>query len=83
MVRTAARDTGRALVRVLYYTIISTVSTSVEVTFNPISALLRCHIMILLTLKASHNIVFLRVDINIVKLIIQKNIISYDKFSFS
>ena len=34
--------------------------------------------MILLTLEALYNTAFLRVDINIVILIIKKNIISYD-----
>ena len=45
-------------------------STSAEVTLNSILAVLRYYIMILLTLKVSHNIVFLRVDIDIVILII-------------
>ena len=45
-------------------------STSVEVTLNLILAVLRCHIIILLTLVALHNVTFLRVDINIVILII-------------
>ena len=65
-----ARDTGCALVRVLNYIFISAISNSAEVTSNFISAVLRCHTMILLTLEASHNIIFLRVDINVVILII-------------
>ena len=39
--------------------------------------------MILLTLKASHNMIFLRVDIDIMILIIQKNVILYDKIDLS
>ena len=70
MTRTAARDTSCALVRVLNYTIISAMSTGAEVTLKLISAVLRCYIIILLTLKVSHNVTFLRVDINIVILII-------------
>ena len=54
-------------------------STSTEVTLNSISAVLRCHMIVLLTLEATHNAVFLRVDINIVILIIQKNIILYNE----
>ena len=45
-------------------------SISAKVTLNLISAVLRYYMIILLTLEASHNIVFLRVDINIVILII-------------
>ena len=45
-------------------------STSVEVTLNSILAVLRYYMMILLTLKVSYNIVFLRVDIDIIILII-------------
>ena len=37
--------------------------------------------IVLLTLEASHNTAFLRVDINIVILIIQKNIILYNKIN--
>ena len=70
MIRTAARDTDCALVRVLDHIVISAMSTSAEVTLNLISAVLRCHMMILLTLKVSYNTAFLRVDINIVILII-------------
>ena len=81
MARAAARNTGCALVRVLDYTVVSAMSTSAEVTSKPISAVLRCHMMILLTLVASHNVTFLRVDINVVILIVQKNIISYDKIN--
>ena len=65
-----ARNADCALVRVLDYTVISALSTSTEVTSNLISAVLRCHMIILLTLVVSHNMIFLRVDINIVILII-------------
>ena len=70
MISAAARNTGCTLVRVLDNIIISAMSFSIEVISNLISAVLRCHIIILLTLKASHNVIFLRVDINIVILII-------------
>ena len=70
MTRITARDTGCALVRVLNYINISAMSTSAEVTSNTILTVLRCYIMILLTFEVSHNAVFLRVDINIVILII-------------
>ena len=83
MIRTVARDTSCALFRVFNYTVISAMSTSTEVTLNLISAVLRCCIIILLTLEASHNVTFLRVDINIIILIIQKNIILYDKIDLS
>ena len=79
MIRTAARDTGCALVRVLDYIIISAMSTSAEVMLNLISAVLRHHMIILLTLEASYNTAFLRVDINIVILIIKKNTIFYNE----
>ena len=69
MIRIIARNTDYALVRVLDYIIICAMSTNVEVTLNLISAVLRHHIIVLLTLKASHNIIFLRVDINVVILI--------------
>ena len=45
-------------------------STSAEVTLKLILTVLRYHTIILLTLVASHNIVFLRVNINVVILII-------------
>ena len=45
-------------------------SISAEVTLNLILAVLRCYMIILLTLEVSHNIAFLRVNINIVILII-------------
>ena len=83
MIRAAARNTGHTLVRVLNHTVISAMSISAEVTLNLISAVLRCCMMILLTLVASHNIIFLRVDINIVILIVQKNVISYNKVDLS
>ena len=70
MIRTVTRNADYALVRVLNYTVISAISISVEVTSNPILAVLRHHTIILLTLVASHNVTFLRVDIDIVILII-------------
>ena len=70
MIRTAARDTDCTLVRVLNYTVISTISTGAEVTLNSILTVLRCHTIILLTLETSHNMTFLRVNINIIILII-------------
>ena len=70
MIRTAARDTGHTLIRVLNHTVIRAISISAEVTLNLISAVLRYYMIILLTLEASHNVTFLRVDINIVILII-------------
>ena len=70
MARTAARDTDCALASVLNYTVISTMSNSAEVTLNLISAVLRCCTIIFLTLEASYNMKFLRVDIKIVILII-------------
>ena len=59
MIRITARNAGHTLVRVLNYTVISAMSISIEVTLNLISAVLRHHIMILLTLRVSHNIAFL------------------------
>ena len=71
MIRTAARDTDHTLVRVLNYIVFSAMSTtSTEVTLNLILAVLRYYTMILLILEASHNTAFLRVDINIMILII-------------
>ena len=70
MIRMIARDTGCTLVRVLDHTVISVMSTSAEVTSNLILAVLRYCIIILLTLEVSHNVAFLRVDINIMILII-------------
>ena len=70
MIRIAARDTDYTLVRVLNYIIISVISISAKVTSNSISAVLRHCMIILLTLKASHNVIFLRVNINIIILII-------------
>ena len=70
MTKTAARETDHTLVRVLDYTVISAMSISAEVTLNLILTVLRHHTMILLTLKVSHNVTFLRVNISIVILII-------------
>ena len=67
---TAARDTGCALVRVFDYTVISAMSNSAEVTLNLIFVVLKCCMIVLLTLEASHNMIFLRVDIDAVILII-------------
>ena len=80
---TAARDTGCALARVFNYTVISAMSNSAEITLNLISAVLRYCMIILLTLEASHNMIFLRVDINVIILIIQKNVISYNKINLN
>ena len=83
MIRVAARNADCALVRVLDYRVISALSTIAEVTLNLILAVLRYCTMILLTLVTSHNAAFLRVDINIVILFVQKNIILYDKVNLS
>ena len=83
MIRITTRNAGHTLVRVLNHIVVSAMSISTEVTLNLILAVLRCHIIILLTLVASYNMTFLRVNINIVILIIQKNIISYNKIDLS
>ena len=83
MIRAAARNVSHSLVRVLDYTEISAMKTSAEVISNLISAVLRYYMMILLTLVASHNVIFLRVDIDVVILIVQKNVISYNKVDLS
>ena len=70
MIRTVTRDTGHALARVFNYTVISAISTGAEVTSNLTLAVLRYCIIIFLALKASHNTAFLRVNINIIILII-------------
>ena len=70
MIRAVTRNTGCALVRVLNHTVISAMSISAEVTLNLILAVLRHCMIILLTLVVSHNVIFLRVDINVVILII-------------
>ena len=70
MIKTAARNAGRALVRVLDYIVISAISTSIKVTLNLILIVLRYHTIILLTLVTLYNMTFLRVDINVVILII-------------
>ena len=70
MIRIVTRDSGHTLTRVLNHTVISAISISTEVTSNVLSTVLRCCIIILLTLEVSHNTAFLRVDINIVILII-------------
>ena len=79
MARAAARNAGHTLARVLDHTVNSAMSTSAEVTSNLILTVLRCHMMILLILIISYNVILLRVDINIVILIVQKNDILYDK----
>ena len=83
MTRVTARNTGHTLTRVHDHIIISVISTSAEVTLNSILTVLRCHMIILLTLVTSHNMIFLRVDINIMILVVQKNVISYDKINLS
>ena len=65
-----ARNTGYTLVRVLDNIVISAISFNIEVTSDLILAVLRYYIIILLTLKVSHNVTFLRIDIDIVILII-------------
>ena len=70
MISAAVRNTGHTLVRVLNNIVVSAISFSAEVISNLISAVLRHHIIILLTLKASYNTVFLRMNINIVILVI-------------
>ena len=70
MIRIAVKDTGCALVRVLNHTVVSAMSASAEVTSNLILSVLRCCMMILLTLVKSHNVTFLRVNIDIIILII-------------
>ena len=64
------RNTGRTLVRDLDNTVISAISFSTEVILNLVLTVLRYCTMILLTLEASYNIVFLRIDTNIVILIV-------------
>ena len=70
MIRTVIRDADYTLVRVLNHTVISAMSTSAEVILNLILTVLRHHMIILLTLEASYNTAFLRVDINIIILIL-------------
>ena len=70
MIRIVTRDASCTLIRFLNYTVISAMSISIKVTLNLISAVLRHDMMILLTLEESHNIEFLRVEINIVILLI-------------
>ena len=64
------RNAGCALVRVFNYIVISVMSISTEITLNLILTVLRYCTIILLTLVVSHKIAFLRVDINVVILII-------------
>ena len=70
MIKTVTRNTSHTLVRVLNHTVISAMSISIEVTLNLISAVLRHCMIILLTLVALYNAAFLRVDIDIMILII-------------
>ena len=70
MIKTVIRDTGHTLIRVFDYIVISAMSISAEVTSNFILTVLRHYIIILLTLKVSYNVIFLRVDIDIIILII-------------
>ena len=65
-----ARNAGCALVRVLNNLVVSAISSSTEVTSNLILTVLRHYMIILLTLKVSHNVTFLRIVINIVILIV-------------
>ena len=66
VVSVAARNTDYTLIRVLDNTVVSAISFSVEVILNLNLIVLRCYTMILLTLKVSHNIIFLRINIDIV-----------------
>ena len=70
MISVTAKNASCALVRDLNNIIISAVSSSTEFTSNLVSAVLKHYIMILLTLKASHNVIFLRISIDIVILIV-------------
>ena len=70
MIRTVARNTDYALIKVLNYIVVSAISTSTKFTSNLILVVLRYYIMILSTLVTSHNMIFLRVNINIIILII-------------
>ena len=70
MIRITARNTDHTLIRVLNYIVVSALNISVKVTSNSILIELRYHTMILLTLVALYNAAFLRVDINVVILII-------------
>ena len=70
MIRTVTENASCALVRVLNCIVISAMSFSAEVTLNLIAAVLRHYMMILLTLIALNNMTFLRVDDNIMILII-------------
>ena len=70
MIRTVIRNASHTLIKVLNYTVISAMSASAEVISNLILTVLRYYTIILLTLVVSHNILFLRVNINIVILII-------------
>ena len=83
MIRTVTENADYALARVLNHIVISAMSSDSEVTLNLISAVLRHHMIILLTLVALHNMTFLRVDNNIITLIIQKNVILYNKIDLS
>ena len=70
MIKIITRNADCTLIRVLNCIVISAISTSTEVTLNLISAVLRYYMIVFLTLVASHNMIFLRVNINIVILII-------------
>ena len=70
MLKTVVRNADHTLVRVPDHIVIIAISTSIKVTLNLISAVLKHHTMIILTLEVSHNVIFLRVNINIVILII-------------
>ena len=79
MIKTVTENADCVIARVLNYMIISAMSSGAEVTLNLILAVLRHYMMILLTLVALHNMTFLRVDNDIIILIIQKNVILYNK----
>ena len=83
MIRTVTKNAGCALARVLSHIVISAMSSGAEVILNLISAVLRHHMMILLTLIALHNMTILRVNYNIIILITQKKVILYNKIDLS
>ena len=70
MTSVTARNTSCTLIRVSNNIVFSAMSISVKVTSNLISAVLRQYIIILLTLKASYNAAFLRIDINVILLVV-------------
>ena len=70
MIRTVTENTDCVIARILNHIVISAMSSGAEVTLNLILALLRHYIIILLTLVTLHNMTFLRVNNDIIILII-------------